>query len=49
MDRLSQSRSSLSGLELPLHLGVLQPSAWFMEPKLMEVMWLRKDYRQAFA
>lgn len=46
MHLLSQSKNSISALELKRHLGVRYKTAWLLKHKLMQVMTLREDSRQ---
>lgn len=46
MHLLSQSKNSVSALELKRHLGVRYKTAWLMKHKLMQVMSVREESRQ---
>ena len=46
MHLLSQSKNSISALELKRHLGVRYKTAWLLKHKLMQVMTLREESRQ---
>lgn len=46
MHLLSQSKNSISALELKRHLGVRYKTAWLMKHKLMQVMTVREESRQ---
>jgi hypothetical protein len=46
MHLLSQSKNSISALELKGHLGVRYKTAWLLKHKLMQVMTLREAPRQ---
>ena len=46
MHLLSQSKNSISALELKRHLGVRYKTAWLLKHKLMQVMTLREESRR---
>jgi len=46
MHLLSQSKNSVSALELKRHMGVRYKTAWLMKHKLMQVMSVREESRQ---
>lgn len=46
MHLLSQSKNSVSALELKRHVGVRYKTAWLMKHKLMQVMSVREESRQ---
>ena len=46
MHLLSQSKNSISALELKRHLGVRYKTAWLLKHKLMQVMTVREESRQ---
>ncbi len=43
MHLLSQSKNSISALELKRHLGVRYKTAWLLKHKLMQVMTMREE------
>ncbi|MDP1786385.1 IS1595 family transposase [Nitrosomonas sp.] len=46
MHLLSQSKNSISALELKRHLGVRYKTAWLLKHKLMQVMMVREESRR---